>query len=144
MRLPLGRHFVLTSDAYRGQGLGGLGGGGYADVVYQYSDLAQISRALNDVGGWSQLKYKWSERLEFNGGYGLDNPFADQIHAIPETSPAAIYSGLARNRSTFGNVIYSPSSYLLFSLEYRRLWSSYAAGPTYPSDAIGIGAGYRF
>ena len=31
---------------------------------------------------------------------------------------------LARNRTFTGNVIYSPSAYLLFSLEYRRLESS--------------------
>jgi hypothetical protein len=54
------------------------------------------------------------------------------------------YAGLARNRSVFGNVIYSPNAYLLFSIEYRRLWTNYINGPTYPSDGIGIGAGYRF
>jgi hypothetical protein len=41
-------------------------------------------------------------------------------------------------------VIYSPSAYLLFSLEYRRLWTNYSTGPTNFSDVIGIGAGYRF
>lgn len=143
MRVPLTRHFLLTADAYRGQGLGGLGGGGYADFVYHYSNAVEIARALDDVGGWAQLKGKVSERLELNGGYGLDNPFAGEIHTVPSSSTST-YPGLARNRSTFGNVIYSPSAYLLFSLEYRKLWTDYAAGPTYSSDVIGIGAGYRF
>jgi len=51
---------------------------------------------------------------------------------------------LARNRSFFSNVIYSPSAYLLFSLEYKRLWTNYGTGPTDFSDSIGIGAGYKF
>jgi uncharacterized coiled-coil protein SlyX len=145
LRLPMSRHFAFMTSVYRGAGLGGLGGGGYVDYVHLYRGTGEAVRALDDVGGWTQLKSKVGERLEFNGGYGIDNPFAKEINAstiIPEYS---IYPGLARNRSAFGNVIYSPSSYLLFSLEYRRLWTNYAAGgPTNFSDVIGIGAGYRF
>jgi phage shock protein A len=144
LRLPISRHFAFTTSAYRGAALGGLGGGGYVDYVDLFAGTAEIARALDDVGGWAQLKSKVGERLEFNTGYGVDNPFAREIHAsmmIPEYS---IYSGLARNRSAVANVIYSPSSYLLFSLEYRRLWTNYATGPTNFSDVIGFGAGYRF
>jgi len=54
------------------------------------------------------------------------------------------YPELARNRSFFSNAIFSPTAYLLFSLEYKRLWSNYNTGPTNFSDVIGIGAGYRF
>ena len=104
----------------------------------------EIARALDDVGGWAQLKSKVGERLEFNAGYGIDNPFAREIHASTSIPEYSIYSGLARNRSAVANVIYSPSTYLLFSLEYRRLWTNYATGPTNFSDVIGIGAGYRF
>ncbi len=144
LRLPMSRHFALTTSAYRGAGLGGLGGGGYVDYVHLYAGTAEIARALDDVGGWAQLQSKISERLQFNGGYGIDNPFASQVHASTAIPEYAVYAGLARNRSTFGNIIYSPSSYLLFSLEYRKLWTNYASGPTNFSDVIGIGAGYRF
>jgi hypothetical protein len=74
----------------------------------------------------------------------MDNPFASQIRASTAIPEYSVYPGLARNRSGFGNVIYSPSTYLLFSLEYRRLWTNDAIGPTNVSDVIGIGAGYRF
>lgn len=144
LRLPLNRYLAFTANAYRGAALGGLGGGGYVDYVHLYAGPAEVARALDDVGGWTQLKTKVSERLEFNAGYGIDNPFASQIHASTKIPEYATYLGLARNRSILGNIIYSPSSYLLFSLEYRRLWSNNAAGPTNFSDVIGIGAGYRF
>ena len=144
LRLPMTTHFALIANAYRGAGLGGLGGGGYVDYVYLYAGTREIARALDDVGGWTQLKSKVSERLEFNTGYGMDNPFAGQIHASTSIPGHAAYYGLTRNRSAFGNVIYSPSAYLLFSLEYRRLWSSFSIGPTNTSDIIGIGGAYRF
>lgn len=144
LRFPVTRYFAFTANAYRGAALGGLGGGGYVDYVNLYAGTQVIAHALDDVGGWAQLKTKIGERLEFNGGYGIDNPFADQIHESMEIPEYATYYGLARNRTAVGNVIYSPSSYLLFSLEYRHLWTNFATGPTNTSDVIGIGAGYRF
>jgi uncharacterized coiled-coil protein SlyX len=144
LRLPMTRHFSLIANAYRGAALGGLGGGGYVDYVHAYAGSAEIARALDDVGGWAQLQSRVGERLEFNAGYGIDNPFAREIHASTAIPEYSIYPGLARNKSAVGNVIYSPSTYLLFSIEYRRLWTNYASGPASSSDVIGIGAGYRF
>ena len=148
LRLPVTRHFEMTANGYRGQALSGLGAGGYIDTVYQYVGSTQITRALDDIGGWAQLKSKVNERLEFNGGYGIDNPFAYQIRdsitpPASSTNPA-VYSGLVRNRSVFGNVIYAPSAYLLFSLEYRQLWTNYITGATDSGNVIGIAAGYKF
>ena len=121
LRLPMTRHFhswrmhivVLASAALAVEDT--------SIMSISMPARREIARALDDVGGWTQLKSKIGERLELNGGYGIDNPFAGQIHTSTAIPEYAIYPGLARNRSAFGNVIYSPSSYLLFSLEYRRL-----------------------
>jgi uncharacterized coiled-coil protein SlyX len=142
LRLPIGRHFELTSNAYRGAGLGGLGGGGYVDYFYRI-DNPTIAQALRDTGGWVQAKIKADTRLQFNGGFGIDNPFAADIRLVSLASGTS-YLGLTRNRAAYGNVIVSPSNYLQFSLEYRRLLSNYQAGPSRSSDTIGIAAGYRF
>jgi hypothetical protein len=140
LRLPIGHHFELTSNVYRGAGLGGLGAGGYVDYVYPAND-PDSALALDDAGGWIQAKVRSNERLQFNAGFGIDNPFAADIRM---SSPTVTYSGLARNRAAFGNVIYSPSHYLIFSVEYRRLWTNLPKLPLSTSDVIGVGAGYRF
>lgn len=140
--LPLGRYLQLTSNVYRGAGLGGLGGGGYVDYFYP-AGTNDVAKALNDAGGWAQLKYRRSERFQLNGGYGIDNPFAADVRSSI-TGPTVSYAGLAKNRAAFGNVIVSPSRYLEFSLEYRRLWSNYVNNGMRLSDAIGLAAGYRF
>ena len=55
-------------------------------------------RPLDDVGGWTQLKEKLTERLEFNAAFGIDNVFAAElrpyafpaappIRTLPETAP---------------------------------------------------------
>lgn len=144
LRLPLGPHFQFLANAYRGQALGGLGGGGYVDYIYEYEPHGRVLYPLDDIGGWTQLKFKASERLEFNAAYGIDNPFSNDIRRSLTTSRTGTYSGLARNRTASGNIIYSPSSYLIFSLEYRKIWTNFASGTLSAADVIGLGAGYRF
>ena len=113
----------------------------YYDIYGRSNELAH---ALDDVGGWAQLKARAGQRVEMNAGYGADNPFAKEIQAALSMSAGTNYPGLARNRSFYSNVIFSPSAYLMFSIEYRRLWTNLSSGPTAFSDVIGIGAGYRF
>ncbi len=135
----------FSGSFYRGLALGGLGGGAFKDYGYIYVPSLDVYffRPLNDVGGWAQLKEKWSERLEFNAAFGIDNAFADDLHryVIPA---GTMYQNLARNRTWTGNVIYSPSAYLLFSLEYRYLASAPITGASSASNIIGLSAGYKF
>ena len=114
------------------------------NYYYEYAGTTEIVHALDDVGGWAQLKARAGQQVEMNAGYGTDNPFAKEIQAAISSSGTTYYSGLARNRSFFSNVIYSPSAYLLFSLEYKRLWTNYGTGHPAYSDVVGIGAGYKF
>jgi uncharacterized coiled-coil protein SlyX len=144
VKMPLSKYFEMTANAYRGQALAGLGGGGYVNYYETYDGADEYAHALDDVGGWMQLKARAGQRVEMNAGFGTDNPFAKEIQAAMSPSADSSYYGLARNRSVFSNVIYSPSAYLLFSLEYRRLWTNFSTGATNFSDVIGVGAGYRF
>jgi hypothetical protein len=146
-RLLLSSHLQFSGSAYRGLALGGMGGGGYKDFAYSPNMYTggYYTRPLNDVGGWVQLKQKVTERLEFNEAYGIDNVFASDLRIyFDSTGPMAQYFNLARNRTVTGNVIFSPSAYLLFSLEYRRLESAPVVGLPATSNIIGIGAGYKF
>ena len=143
MRLFANVHF--TGSFYRGLALGGLGGGAYKDFAYSPNPNTggYYFHPLDDVGGWAQLKEKVSERLEFNEAYGMDNVFTSQLRRY-FVAGAPMVANLARNRTFTGNVIYSPSAYLLFSLEYRRLQSFPVSGLPSQSNIIGLGSGYKF
>jgi uncharacterized coiled-coil protein SlyX len=144
-RLALPAHLQLTGNFYRGLALGGLGGGAYKDFAFYVEAVSNRSyfRPLDDVGGWIQLKEKPTERLEFNAAFGLDNVFAGELrrYAVPG---GAMDQNLARNRTFTGNAIYSPSSSLMFSLEYRHLQSIPVIGAPASTNIIGLGAGYKF
>jgi hypothetical protein len=123
IELPLNRQFSLSGKLYRGKGLGGLGGGIGRSALFSSSDLGLAStqvRGLNSVGGWAQLKYRPSNKLEFNAAFGMDNPYASDLKYF-QYAQAYGDPTLARNQGSFVNMIYRPRSDLLFSAEYRHL-----------------------
>ncbi|WP_348264031.1 hypothetical protein P8935_05735 [Telmatobacter sp. DSM 110680] len=145
-RIPLPGRAEFSGSGYWGQALGGLGGGAYKDYVYRLNPMLPSGysfRTLDDFGGWAQWKERTSEHLEFNVAFGTDQVPAAQLRPY-SGSQSSYYLNLARNRTFTGNVIYRPSAYLLFSLEYRHLMSSPVNYYTATGDIIGIATGYRF
>jgi len=142
-RLPANLEF--SGSFFRGAALGGLGAGAYKDFGYSDSTLTNhyYFRPLDDVGGWTQLKETLNPHVQLNAAFGIDNVFAQQLRRYYVPS-GPDYLNLARNRTFTANIIYSPSTYLLFSLEYRHIESAPVIGFTTASDIIGLAAGYRF
>jgi hypothetical protein len=118
--IPLAPHLSLSGEFYRGSAVGGLGGGIGRSVLFSGNRGPYVQvRALNSVGGWSQLKFQASAKLEFNGAFGLDSPYAEDVRAFP-AAQSYFDPSLVQNRSAFVNLIYRPRSDLLFSAEYRH------------------------
>ncbi|HKW19446.1 MAG TPA: hypothetical protein VJO35_18195 [Terriglobales bacterium] len=143
-RLPLPARLELSGEFYRGKALGGLGGGIGQSVLFSTGATNPTSDfvPVNSAGGWSQLKFMATPRLEFNGVFGEDNPFAADVRAF--RSPIGIYSSvLTANRSEMMNFIYRPRSDLLFSGEYRHLRTS-QIGSFYGADQVNLMMGVLF
>lgn len=144
-RLLLPARLELTGSFYRGLALGGLGGGAFKDFEYRTDPDtgSYYVHPLDDVGGWAQVKEKINERIELNGAFGMDDAFAGEVrrYSVPA---GTVYQNLSRNQTFTGNVIYKPSAYLLFSLEYRHLESSPELSSPAESNIIGLGAGFKF
>ena len=143
--LPLDRWFTLSGSFYRGQAIGGLGGGIGRSVLYSGPLLDPNSTVLplNTVGGWAQLKYRPAAKLEFNVAFGQDNPFASDVRALGEAQSYGDPT-LTRNRGMFGNVIYRPRSDVLFSLEYRRLKTFSIYDDNATAGQVNLGMGILF
>jgi hypothetical protein len=138
--IPLTHRVSLSGEFYRGRAIGGLGGAVGRSVLFS-GDSSQV-RALNSVGGWSQLKILATSKLEFNGAFGVDNPFAGDVRGFPLS--AGFPAPLLQNRSSLVNVIYRPRSDLLFSGEYRHLrtFDIDAGSPT--ADQLNLMMGILF
>jgi hypothetical protein len=143
--IPIASRLIWSGEFYRGRSVGGIGGGISRSVVWDGNpgDPATAFHPLNSIGGWSQLKFKASNRLEFNAAFGLDNPYSAEVR------PAAgsqIYLGplLTQNRGGMVNFIFRPRSNLLFSTEYRYLQSFPLASFNNTADQFNVMMGVLF
>lgn len=145
-RLSIAHRFELSGEGYRGRSLGGLGGGVYKDVLYGTDPDGgyAVIRGLNDIGGWTQFKTRFGRSLEANAAIGLDNGFASDFHSIILLPFAGATQMRARNRTLVANVIYRPKTYLIFSPEYRRIWTWPIYGQGNTADVFTLSAGYQF
>jgi len=143
--VPLGRWFALSGELYRGRAIGGLGAGASASVLFDGPPTAPASsvQPVDTAGGWSQLKFKPSSRLELNAAFGGDNPFRTRLGRLLAIG-SVDESAVNRNASGFLNVIYQARSNLLFSVEYRRLWTTSLDDATRTADHVSFSTGIAF
>jgi hypothetical protein len=130
-QIPIVRRVGLSGEFYRGLGIGGLGGAIGTSILYgappgPYSPI----RGLDTAGGWAQLKFQLTPKLELNGVFAEDDAFAGDVRgfAIDANNFGPI---LGRNRGAMGNVVFRPRSDLLLSAEFRRLHTF----PIYDTDS---------
>jgi len=145
LKLPLGRKFEFTSQFYRGRAVGGIGGGLGQSVLWNgtLSDPSTQLHGLDSNGGWAQLKYKATPKLQFNGAFGQDNPFASDLRTFGGNGS---YYGVlfSRNQSALVNFIYQPRSDFMFSLEYRRLNTLILDSNANSANVVNLSVGYIF
>ena len=119
--------FELRAEAFTGQALRGLGGGGIGQ------SLTTLGDPVVGVGGWAQLNVNPSSIWGFGAGCGVDDP--EDFDLAP--------TARLRNVSCGGHFITHPSGPLLLSVEARRLITTYASGK-FRVDHINIGFGFEF
>jgi uncharacterized small protein (DUF1192 family) len=143
--LPLGRGFSFSGELYRGYAIGGLGGGIGRSVLYNGSLISAATSVLglNSAGGWGQLKFHPTERLEFNGAFGEDQSFAADLHRFLNAQ-SYFNAAIEKNQGSLVNFIYHLRSNLLLSLEYRRLWTTDVNEEPYRANQINLGVGVLF
>jgi hypothetical protein len=144
-QVPLARWLALSGEFYRGRGIGGLGGAVGTSILYGGSQTVVTTpiRGLDDAGGWSQLKFQLTSKVEFNGVFSEDNAFAGDVRGFA-TDQNNFGPILGRNRGALGNVVYRPRSDLLFSAEFRRLHTYPVYDASSVSNQVNLAMGILF
>jgi len=143
--LPLGKMLAFTGEFYRGRALGGLGGGIRQSVLWNgsLSDPRTEIYGLNSIGGWAQLKLKATPKLQFNGAFGQDNPFASELRKFA-SNPIYYRNPIAKNQSAFVNFIYQPRSPVVLSFEYRWLKTYTLDSSANTANLLNVSMGFTF
>jgi len=145
-QIPITKWFDLSGEIYRGKAIGALGGGAYKDVLTGTDTLTGLTRTtgVDSVGGWSQLKLRFSPTVEANAMFGMDDALARNFDGLILTTAANPFELYARNQSVAGNVIFRPKTYLILSPEYRRILTWRYTGSANIANIFSLTAGYQF
>jgi hypothetical protein len=141
--VPLGERFTLSGEAFLGRSINlSEQSGARADASFALSGpLVRSTTAIRGIhlaGGWAQLAFKARSDLDFHLAHGIEDP---RNHDLLDglRNPATRF----KNQATSANFIYRLQQNFLISLEYRRLWSDYAAGRR-RNDHYNLAVGYTF
>ena len=115
--------FELRGEAYSGQALRGLGGGG----IGQNFDLD--ANPLRTTGGWAQLNYGRDSGFRMGLGCGVDHP---------RNAPAR-----RRNDSCAAHVSLEPLTGFFIGAEVRQIRTEYASG-RFSNDHVTLAVGWGF
>jgi hypothetical protein len=121
-QIPILPRLGLSGELYRGRGIGGLGGAIGTSIVYGGDPTLPFTpiRGVDTAGGWSQLKFQLTPKIELNGAVALDDALTGNIRGFA-TDQNNFGEILGRNRGALGNVVFRPRSDLVLSAEFRRL-----------------------
>jgi hypothetical protein len=106
---PISRWIEIRGEAFTGQAVAGLGGGGIGQ------NMVRDGVPVGTTGGWIQLNVRPSVAWELGGGVGLDDP--DDEDLLPASR--------LRNRSLEGHVSWRRAP-LVVGATVRELRTRYA------------------
>jgi hypothetical protein len=126
-KLPLTSWLDLRGEAYQGQALKGLGGGG----IGQGTGLNGVP--VHDEGGWAQVNFKPSSRVLLGAGYGMDDPRDSDL------GPGSRLKNVVRE----AHIHLRPGGPFVLGVEYRRLETTYSTGML-ANDHVNLSMGIEF
>jgi len=144
-QIPILPRLALSGEFYRGRGIGGLGGAIGASILYGGDPRSPFTpiRGLNTTGGWAQLKFQATPKIEFNGVFAEDNAFAGDARGFA-TDQNNFGEILGRNRGALANVVFRPRSDLVLSAELRRLRTFPVFSSSNVSNQVNLSIGILF
>jgi hypothetical protein len=143
-KVGIGSHLEVSGEWYRGQAVGGLGGGIWTSVVFpEPSEPHTAVYPLRSTGGWGQVKVIANSHVEFNVAAGQDSNIGESLRFFTE-SYAEGFDPLQRNRAELVNLIYRPRKFLVFAGEYRHLFTASSTGWSASGNHVNLSAGVEF
>ena len=121
----------LRAEAYTGELVSGLGGGGIGQSFGQPASGTGLGAPISDVAGWAQINVQAHPLLVAGAGCGVDDP-------EDEDRPVRL-----RNAMCAAHLLWRPAQPLVLGIEYRQVRTRYATG-TAQVDHVALALGVEF
>jgi hypothetical protein len=128
-RFTVSRFAEVRGEAFLGQALSSLGGGGIGQ------DFGNLGVPVRTMGGWGQLNLMPTAEVEIGGGYGFDDPDNNDVDPL---------TARLKNVSYEGHLHLKPGP-VVFAIEFRRIETTYGPfrGKLFVNH-FNVATGFRF
>ncbi len=145
LKIRVAKFLELSGEAYRGQAVGGLGGGIWSSVTFPEPSAPHSAVwPLSSGGGWAQLKITPAPRFELNAAFGQDENFDRDARWFSPAYTSGGFPPLQKNQTQFLNFVFKPNSVWLFATEYRHIFTLPLVGQSATASQVNVSAGARF
>jgi hypothetical protein len=127
-RVPLGSHVEARAEAYSGQALRGLGGGGIGQ------NLTTAGDPIKDRGGWGQLIVRPNTLLELASGCGTGDP--KDVTGLP--------AGRQKNVACEAHITTHPGGPVVASFGLRQHRTTYQGTGVAKNTHLNVAFGFEF
>ena len=127
-RVPLGSHVEARAEAYSGQALRGLGGGGIGQ------NLTTAGDPIKDRGGWGQLILRPNTLLELASGCGTGDP--KDVTGLP--------AGRQKNVACEAHITTHPGGPVVASFGLRQQRTTYQGTGVAKNTHLNLALGFEF
>ena len=127
-RVPLGSHVEVRAEAYSGQALRGLGGGGIGQ------NLTTAGDPIKDRGGWGQLILRPNTLIELASGCGTGDP--KDVSGLP--------GGRLKNVACEAHITTHPGGPVVASLGLREHRTTYQGTGVAKNTHLNLAFGFEF
>ena len=127
-RIPLGTHIEVRGEAYAGQALRGLGGGGIGQ------NLTTTGEPVKDRGGWGQIVIKPNTLVDMSTGCGIGDP--ENVSGLP--------AGRLRNVACEAHITTHPGGPIVASFGWRGHRTTYQASGVARNTHLNLALGFEF
>jgi hypothetical protein len=127
-RIPLGSHLEIRGEAYSGQVLRGLGGGGVGQ------NLTTTGNPVEDRGGWGQLVIKPNTLVDMSAGCGVGDP--KDVTGLP--------AGRLRNVACEAHITTHPGGPVVASFGWRSHRTTYQTSGVARNTHLNLALGFEF
>ena len=127
-RIPLGTKVEVRGEAYTGQALRGLGGGGIGQ------NLTTTGDPIEDKGGWAQLIVRPNTLVDLSGGCGIGDP--KDVTGLP--------AGRQRNVACEAHITTHPSGPVVASFGWRGHRTTYQSTGVAKNTHLNLALGFEF
>ena len=127
-RIPLGTKVEVRGEAYTGQALRGLGGGGIGQ------NLTTTGDPIEDKGGWAQLIVRPNTLVDLSGGCGIGDP--KDVTGLP--------AGRQRNVACEAHITTHPGGPVVASFGWRGHRTTYQSTGVAKNTHVNLALGFEF